>query len=288
MKVLSTIPWLMGGLMGSGLVVASASWAAPLDHQSLVAQQVTDGLPPPPPLIFGQESMPTSLPSSEVPPADIPYLAPTAPGQQYLVIVNGDSPLLLSQVQTVAAGASIQEYSGQRYIQAGLFDNPSLAQQQVSALAAQGIGAEIVTVGATTNPAASSSAPAQVVAPQTVLPAMPPPDLLPATPVPREVEFGQPPAPGQLSNPASPDTIRGTNDRNRAFYVIVPGSADNLEAMANQIIRLGEGIGIASMVQTDNSRGSHVRVGPFVDRGSANRWRRYLRDFGMDARVYYR
>jgi hypothetical protein len=215
-----------------------------------------------------------------------------------MVIVNGDSPLLLSQVQSVATGASIQEYNGQRFIQAGLFDNPSLAQQQVSTLATQGIGAEIVTVGSTTtDPAVSTSTPVQPdVSQQSALPAMPPPELLPATPVPREVEFGQPPAPEQLTNPvpAEPsdlsepsDSSRAAIDRDRAFYVVVPGGSDNLEAMASQIIRLGEGIGIAEMVQTDNSRGSHVRIGPFVDRGSANRWRRYLRDFGMDARVYY-
>jgi hypothetical protein len=275
--------------MGSGLIIASASWAAPLDTRVLVAQQVTDGLPPPPPLIFGQESLPATNQSPEVPPADLPYLAPTAPGQQYMVIVNGDSPLLLSQVQAVAAGATVQEYNGQRYIQAGLFDNPSLAQQQVSTLATQGIGAEIVTVGATTDPAAVSAATASQpdATQQSALPAMPPPELLPATPVPREVEFGQPAAPEQLTNPAPPDSSRGAIDRDRAFYVIVPGGSDNLEAMANQIIRLGEGIGIAEIVHTDNSRGSHVRIGPFVDRGSANRWRRYLRDFGMDARVYY-
>jgi hypothetical protein len=31
-----------------------------------------------------------------------------------------------------------------------------------------------------------------------------------------------------------------------------------------------------------------VLVGPFTNRNAATRWNRYFRDFGMDARVYYR
>jgi hypothetical protein len=281
--------------MGSCLMLTSASWADSTDHRTLMAQQVTDGLPPPP-TVFGQETVPTTSPDSATPPADLPRLGPTAPGQQYMVIVNGDSPLLLSQVQAVMPSASLQDYNGQRFIQAGLFDNPSLAQQQVSALAAQGIGAEIVTINATTasstnfaaTPTVQSDAQSAPVQPssQTTLP-VPPPDLLPASPVPREVEFGQPPATNQLTEPL-PSEVPEAGDRDRAFYVVVPGRSENLEAMTNQIARLGEGVGLAGMVHTDNSRGSHVRIGPFVDRGAANRWRKYLRDFGMDARVYYR
>ncbi|WP_416674783.1 SPOR domain-containing protein [Egbenema bharatensis] len=277
MKVSSAIPRLVAGLIGSGLLItpqlASANVPASaneLEGDRLLAQQIVDGLPPPPPL----DNAPGGFPSH-----------PTSgnPGaSQYLVIVNGDSPLLLSQVQMVAANASLQDYNGQRFIQAGLFNDPAMAQQQVSALAAQGIGAEIVTVNAATT--------SGQVAQQNPLPGLPPPDILPVAPVPREVEFGQPPSPNQLSNPVPPSEVEATAPirNSRHYYVVIPGSSNDIEAITNQVARLGEGFDVAQMVQTAESRrGTHVRVGPFADRSAANRWSRYFRDFGMDARVYF-
>jgi hypothetical protein len=73
-----------------------------------------------------------------------------------------------------------------------------------------------------------------------------------------------------------------------AFYVVVPVRASDVEAITNQILRLGDGLGIAEMVQVSDSRGSHVRVGPFVDRSAARRWNSYFREFGMNSRVYYK
>jgi hypothetical protein len=277
MKVFSALPRLVAGLISSGLLItpqlASANVPASsgeLEGDRLLAQQIVDGLPPPPPLDSEQGAFP-SHPTS------------TNPGtSQYLVIVNGDSPLLLSQVQTIATNASLQEYNGQRFIQAGLFNDPTMAQQQVSALAVQGIGAEIVTVNA--------AAPGGQVAQQTTSPGLPPPDLLPVAPVPREVEFGQPPSQNQLSNPVPPAEVEDTapTRNSRHYYVVIPGSSNDVEAITNQVARLGEGFDVAQMVEaTESRRGSHVRVGPFTDRSAANRWSRYFRDFGMDARVYF-
>lgn len=266
--------------------------AEPTPQPLLIAQQVVDGLPPPPPLLFGQEA-PSASPAgqtSEGQPS-VPLMSPTDPAQRYLVIVNGDSSLLLSQVQTIVPDASLQEYNGQRFIQAGMFDNPNTAQQQMATLAAQGIGAEIVTVNTTQLSTAPSSATAQPSQQAAAPTSLPPPDLLPAQPVPREVEFGQPPAldqavPQPSSAPQPPQT-QPSESTDRAYYVVIPGRSDDVEAITNQILRLGDGLSIAEMVQVDDGRGSHVRIGPFVDRSAARRWNSYFREFGLHSRLYY-
>lgn len=284
----SSVIGLCGGLISIGLIwTCQSASAVPRADGGLFAQHVVEGLPPPPPVVFGQETLPSASPEqfpSPTPalPTDPQTPAPN-PAQQYLVIVNGDSPLLLSQVQSVVGNASIQEYNGQRFILAGAFNDPAAAQQHVAALASQGIGAEIVI--AETASAAPNSQPAQ----QANLPDMPPPDLLPATPVPREVEFGQPPSQEQLTNPAPASEVEETIPaEGSSYYVVIPGDSDDLTAITNQVIRLGDSFGIAQLVQADDARGSHVRVGPFSDRGAAHRWSRYFRSFGMDARIYYK
>lgn len=307
MKVSSAIPYLVGGVLGSSLVVTcQIAWADPTEDNyltaQLVAQQVVDGLPPPPPVDFGQQETLPSIPvnqttipgSSGQSSVQAPALTPPSVAQQYLVVVNGDSPLLLSQVQAVVSDASVLDYNGQRFIQAGLFNDVATAQQQVAVLASQGIGAQVVSVSpVATSPA--QAAPMQQAQPaqpsqQAILPAMPPPEMLPVAPASREVEFGQSPEPTQLNNPSPPEAVAATAplEDPRSFYVVIPGGADDLNAITNQIVRLGDGFGISQMVQAHESpRGPHVRVGPFIDRNSANRWSSYFRDFGMDARVYY-
>jgi hypothetical protein len=240
--------------------------------------------------------------------------------QQYAVIVNGDSAMMLDQVRSIEPRAFVQEYQGRRMIQAGVFSDVGGAQQQVAALAGRGVGAQVVTLPgggmaapgvptagmpapqvtapALSAPASFPSPTAAQAPPQVNAPMLPPPDLLPVTPVPREVEFGQPSAPEQFGNPAPsaapsgsplpPELSPGETRSGRSFYVVIPGNSDNLAAIGNQVMRLGDGFGIAQMVQTSTSpRGPHVRVGPFVDRSAANRWTRYFRDFGLNARVFY-
>ncbi|NEQ28916.1 MAG: hypothetical protein F6K28_60215 [Microcoleus sp. SIO2G3] len=100
---------------------------------------------------------------------------------------------------------------------------------------------------------------------------------------PTEVEFGQAPPLTPLNVPAGePDRSSG-----RSYYVVIPGQSEDISAISNQVMRLGEGLGIAQQVtQGSSPRGAHVQVGPFADRGTASRWNRYFRDFGMDARIY--
>lgn len=258
---------LCGGILGS--FVAQIAWAKPVLNDTshfLLAQQVVDGLPPPPPVMFGQET----LSSTQAP-------------QQYLVVVNGDDAFLLSQVQQIQPLASVQEYNGQRFIQAGLFSDINSAQQQVSTLAASGIGAQVVGVTTASSstvsqlPSSTSSYGSSGLETQT----LPPPELLPTTTVPSSsggVEFGTAPM---------PETEEAGSTGSRAYYVIIPGAGKDLTAITSQVSRLTEGMGIDGMVQSGSSKGDHVRVGPFNSRSAASRWTRYFRDFGMDARVSF-
>jgi hypothetical protein len=299
--VASSISLLGGGWVGSLVFSSQPAWAEPAETQLqplLVAQQVVDGLPPPPPLIFGQESLPGGSQAQAAPSSAIPS------AQRYLVLVNGDSSMLLSQVQRVEPGASVQEYSGRRFIQAGVFSDSARAQQQVASLSSLGVGAEVVTIAGTASaspgtagPGTASSA-AQSYTAQGVGSGttggqtLPPPEPLPTTTVPREVNFGQPSSSDQPSSPAPSSAEPRSGSQAMAghsYYVVIPGRSSDLPAISSQVSRLAEGMGATEAIQSGTSpRGPHVRVGPFADRSTANRWTRYLRDFGMDARIYYR
>jgi hypothetical protein len=310
-------------LLGSGLTGAivlsnRAAWAGVTLQDSipdnLIAQDIVDGLPPPPNLPGQAAAQPIQSDRVQAPAAGA-----------YVVVVNGDSPRLLQQVQRVASTATLQEYQGQRVIQVAAFDDSDRAERQVELLASRGIGADIVRVtDANSSSANNSTAPSTSQADQgqqsaqlAATPDLPPPDLLPAQPVPREIEFGgqstlnsfpSPPnvptsstsgngasgssTPGDAqsaarsSSPAPQPERAASSGSRRAYYVVIPGKQGELDAISNQVNRLGDGFGIAQLVQQSGSpRGPHVQVGPFVDRDAANRWNRYFRDFGMDARV---
>ncbi|MBW4652728.1 MAG: hypothetical protein KME20_06850 [Kaiparowitsia implicata GSE-PSE-MK54-09C] len=72
-----------------------------------------------------------------------------------------------------------------------------------------------------------------------------------------------------------------------AYYLVVPSSLAQLDAVSAQIIRLGNGFRDTEVRQTRESPlGPHVRVGPIVGVTAAERWNRFLRDFGLDSRIY--
>lgn len=254
-----------------------------------IAQQVVDGLPPPPPVAAPAPSAPTvSVPTTPRQTAPAPA---SIPDNRYVVLINGDSPLLLDQVRRIDSEAELQTFQGQQMIQAGVFDNVLVAQRQAESLVAQGIGAEVVAVPTAAVSPANAAPPVTVaVSPPTqtvsVAPLRSPvgePEMLPATITPREVEFGRPVDPQTVAQ-AQTTAVVGSS-----YYVVIPGRSGEVESIANQVIRLGSGIGIASVVDERTSPlGPHVLVGPYVGRSAASRWSRYFRDFGMDARVYYR
>lgn len=124
------------------------------------AQQVVP-LPPPPTVSVPGLSSPSGLTNSTpLPGSETVFLAPVSrqgvPLNQYTVYVYGDSPYLLQQVRAIEPNASIQRYQGQSVIQAGTFDNETSARQQIAALNAQGIMAELA---ANTVPNSAPSSP---------------------------------------------------------------------------------------------------------------------------------
>lgn len=76
-----------------------------------------------------------------------------------------------------------------------------------------------------------------------------------------------------------------TPSRRRAYYVIIPGSPADLPGIADRVIRLG--VRRNAVSQREVPRGAHIAIGPFDNRGEADRWNSYFRAEGMDARVYF-
>ena len=70
-----------------------------------------------------------------------------------------------------------------------------------------------------------------------------------------------------------------------AYFVVIPGSQEYLPDIAAHMIRLG--FPKDAVFQREVPRGPHVAVGPFEDQSQAERWSRFLRSNGMDARVYF-
>lgn len=230
-------------------------------------------------------------------------------GEQYLVLVNGSSDLLLQQVRQVEPGAFINYVGGQSVIQAGRFNSYQNAQVRANELANFGIGAEVQATD-------FAGAPIAITPPADYdlsFPA-PNPTSVPSTPVPTasvaaspsSIEFGQaapfqtpppstgaafpPPTPVPASPNVAPPPLTAPTIINQAtpsgYYVVVPASMTELTAISNQIVSLGAP---SSLVLTRTSpRGPHVAVGPYDDRGIAQEWSNYLRDSGIaGARVHF-
>ncbi len=201
------------------------------------AQQVVP-LPPPPTV-----SVPSLSPASSfanpnpVPGRETVFIAPVNPqsssSNRYIVYVNGDSPYLLQQVRTIEPNASIQQYQGQSVIQAGTFDSEAQARQQIAALNAQGILAEM----ATTTGISMTTAPTSVAA---------------------------------VSH----------------YLVIIPGSREELPALADRAVRMG--IRQEAIQQKDIPLGPHLEIGPFTDNQDASKISQFLNGGGLDSQVYYK
>ncbi len=72
----------------------------------------------------------------------------TSPVSAYQVIVNGDSPYLLQQIQLSDPNAYVREYQGRRVIQTGEFATELEAQRRVVRLSQEGIAAQVVSASA--------------------------------------------------------------------------------------------------------------------------------------------
>ncbi len=318
--------------------------------QAAGAQTVIDGLPPPPsiPELEPQSPAPSNEPAAGSPaaepavgstaveepaavePVDVVPTAPADSAQRYRVLINSDSPFLLEQVRRVEPAAAFERYQGQSVILAGQFAQLAPAQQQVEALADQGIGAEIAVgleesgreatgpevtgpevtgpevaeesevaeaidepftaIGATATVAAAPTAPDDEFdqlgsSIGSGVAALPPAELsAPLTPEPTITDPALAPeavAPAPVAQSPAPQDAIGSD-----YYIVVPGDADSLNRLQGQVALLGANPN--AIAQRDQPLGPHLLIGPFVNRQSATRWNQFLRDFGMDSRVYYR
>ncbi|MBD0334819.1 MAG: hypothetical protein ICV62_04975 [Cyanobacteria bacterium Co-bin13] len=290
---------LTGGTVSLSQTAASAQSAA-----TMLAQVYDVPLPTP--------GLGLEVPSYPAPPPTPNAYAnagglPT--GEQYIVYVSGSDPLLLDQLRSIEPEAFETSHQGQSVIQVGRYSVYQNAQQQVSTLSSQGIGAQIAQVGAvvptygqlpTPPPTAYISSgdlpPLPVVpGPQGSIPVVPVPTV-PTAAAPN-VEFGQPPSvySGPTSGnemplpPSSPPTTAAVVPPATAgapFYVVIPAATQDLPAISSRLVELGTP---ADRVQQRQSRlGPNVAVGPFNDRGLAERWRGYFREAGYgSSRVVY-
>ena len=279
-------------------------------------------------LIAGVVVMVAATPAAALPPRDgipisqaLPTPLPPLPdnsgavmgaGEQYLVLVDGNSELLLQQIRQIEPGAFINYVGGQSVIQAGRFNSYQNAQLRANELANFGIGAEVqatdfagapiavtpsseydlsypipnqasASVGQATSSTAIAAAPSTIefgqAAPfQTTTPssaaAFPPASSLPAPP----------------QTNATPPSLNAPVITNESlpsgYYVVIPGSNTELQSLASRVIALGAP---SSLVSTRTApRGPHVAVGPYDDHDIAQEWSNYLRDSGIpSARVHF-
>ncbi len=248
-----------------------------------------------------------AVPAGAIPASTSSLAIPPTSAQQFVVLVNGSSDLLLNQVRLIEPTAFRTTIEGRSVIQAGRFNLAGNAQQRGVDLAAQGVMAEMITtasaqpsyaqlpvnVYASTGELPPLPAVGTTTAGATTLPALPPPTQ---TAPPTQVEFGQ-----QLSyaSPTSPSTypvnvpppsttavVPPTGASSAPYYVVIPTSQASLPQLSAQVVQLGTP---ADRVQQRTSpRGPHLAIGPFVDRDLANRWNNFYRDAGIsNSRVHF-
>ncbi|HSM83444.1 MAG TPA: hypothetical protein VLS96_17285 [Nodosilinea sp.] len=266
-----------------------------------------------PGLAQGYDAVPP-LPAGAVP---VPGAAlPQAPigGQQYLIYVNDTSEATLTQVRQVEPTAFRTTFQGRPVIQAGRFTMTGNAQQRVTDLGALGVRAEMAQVAAAVPyyaqtpalpgnvyasngdlpPLPESAFPQGQAVTAVPVPALPPTPSVPQAPAtPGNVEFGQelnygvPPVPsGGAAIPPPSSTVPMVDSASAPYYVVIPTDASNLGNLSSQVIQLGTPPD--RVQQRTAPRGPHVAVGPFTDRGLANRWNDFYREAGIgNSRVHF-
>ena len=220
--------------------------------------------------------VPSTLPPTQQPnfiPATPNTLPPTNPvigTGLYQVVVDAGS-FSVAQVRRVESSAFVRQSGGIRVIQAGSFGDRFNAQRRVEALASRGIPATIVRSGQES----SNPLPSQIFVPpsQSYIPTAQPY----ISPVQSYVPSAQPYIP--------PAQNLGQNNAN-SYFVVISGNRGDLSQIRQEILRLG--VSGNSVVSRDIPGDPHVKVGPFPDQPTAERWERYLRDSGIKtARVYF-
>lgn len=267
-SIVTAASWAPLLLFGSGVIT---HFAPAIAQQRLPDPQILDELPPPsspsvPSFTFPASPFPPASPNPSSPGRELDFQAPipsrtptpTPVSNLYRVDIFGDSPLLLSRVQQIEPEAFVRQ--GEGVIQAGVFSDQSNAQSRVRILAAQGIRSRITNIAFGSNSDRVNS-------------------RRPSSDRFSEAE----PLGSALLRRADREAQQGF--ATRSYFVVIPGEPSDLRNIAAQVMRLGVGRGVVK--QREGPRGSHVAVGPFDERGEAERWSSYFRSVGMDARVYF-
>jgi hypothetical protein len=77
-----------------------------------------------------------------------------------------------------------------------------------------------------------------------------------------------------------------TESTSAPYYVVIPTDASNLGTLSSRVIQLGTPAD--RVQQRTEPRGPHVAIGPFADRGLANRWNDFYREAGLgNSRVFF-
>lgn len=71
----------------------------------------------------------------------------------------------------------------------------------------------------------------------------------------------------------------------RGYYVVVPGARSDLSDLRDRAIRLG--VQQSSIQLRERPLGPHLAVGPFAQRQQAETMERYLKDKGLDTRIFF-
>ncbi len=272
----ATASWVPLLLFGSSVIVRLTPASA---QQQLPDPRIFDELPPPslspiPSINAPTSPLPSSLPSFppdrreydslpsfppnsreydfQSPDSPFPPSTPTQASSLYRVDIYGASPSLLSQVQQIEPGAFVRR--GEGVIQAGVFADEANAQLRVRELEAQGIPAQLTTIGTRVDAGLGNPG-----------------------------EFSVDNADNPERRWREESAFRRTAER--AYFVVIPGKLGDLPDIAAEVVRIG--IREDEVTQREAPRGPHVAIGPFNQRENADRWSRYFRSVGMDARVYF-
>lgn len=117
--------------------------------------------------------------------------------------------------------------------------------------------------------------------PNATLPPPPPPTV---TPIPNQPARTTPVS--DQSSMAPPPHGRFFPLLNReAYFIVIPTNSTNLPRLVNQLQTLG--ISDGNIMPRQTPRGLHIAVGPFSDRGLAERWNHYFHQYKLDSRVYF-
>jgi hypothetical protein len=235
----------------------------------------------------------------------------------YLVFVNRYSPNLLEIIQRVERNATRVRFKGRDVIQLGVYRSRSTAQNRVNSLERRGIIADLATVDVrrtarqffvyVVNNDPLLLEEILAIAPEAfpvrykgrnVIQVGIYNDEYRAVRLVRRlrdrriiaridlIEFEESWARFEPVNEVTP--VRFNQDRSH-YAVVIPCREDEIPYVEAQVRQMVPDLGIKRGVYVRNGQeGPYVLVGPFRDKDTAEKWNRYLHDFGLeDARVHY-